>query len=201
MPNFTDVRFVMGAARWEGLPTDGLPEVAFIGRSNVGKSSLLNRLVGRKQLARTSSTPGKTQQFNFYRVEEPALYLVDVPGFGYAKVAQAERVRWQRFIGRYLTERPTLRLVFHLIDSRHPPTALDQEVLLLMKDSPAVGVILLTKADKLSGNRRIQSVKQTEAALHSLGLERAVLLTSATDGRGRDEILQWIETIVIAREN
>lgn len=193
MPDFSDVQFVTGAARWEDLPQDGWPEVAFIGRSNVGKSSLLNRLTGRKQLARTSGTPGKTRQFNFYRVGKAGLYLVDVPGLGYARIAQAERARWQRFLVRYLTERETLRLAFHLIDSRHPPTALDREVMVLMKDSPAVGVILLTKTDKLSGNGRVQSVKQTEAALHDLGLERAVLLTSATDGRGREEVLRWIQ--------
>ncbi len=191
----TNARFVKGVVRWEDLPDDERPEVAFIGRSNVGKSSLLNRLVGRRELARISGTPGKTQEFNYYLINDH-FYLVDLPGFGYAKVARAQRERWQRLIGRYLTARPPLRVVFHLVDSRHPPTALDREVMLLTKEGGAPYVVLLTKADKLSGNQRGKSVAEVKRALLAAGREAAVVLTSAKDGRGRDAVLDWIESLV-----
>ena len=187
--------FVLGAARWEQLPDDGRPEAAFIGRSNVGKSSLLNRLVGRKSLARTSGTPGKTQQFNYYLAAD-RFYLVDLPGYGYAKVAQTERARWGHFIGRYLQEREPLRVVFHLVDSRHPPTALDRDIMAWMRASPASYVIALTKTDKLSGNGRVKSVRAVEEALEPLAMEVPVVLTSAEDGRGRKELLGWIDALV-----
>lgn len=190
----TEARFVRGVVRWQDLPDDARPEIAFLGRSNVGKSSLLNRLVGRRALARTSGTPGKTQEFNYYLVND-RFYLVDLPGFGYARVARTQRERWQRFIGRYLTERVALRGVFHLVDSRHPPTALDREVMLLTKAAPAPYVVLLTKADKLSGNQRGKSVAAVQRALREAGREAAVVLTSAHDGRGRDEVLGWLDTL------
>ena len=190
-----EITFVKGVANWAGLPTDGLPEVAFIGRSNVGKSSLINMVTGRKALARTSRTPGKTQQFNYFRVDG-RYYLVDVPGFGYAKVAKTQRARWQRFIGRYVTTHAPLKLVFHLIDSRHPPTALDREVMALIQDSAAAYIVLLTKSDKLSGNGRPKAVKAVKQVLERYGFEVPVVLTSATDRRGRDEVLQWMATYV-----
>ncbi|MDX1547069.1 MAG: ribosome biogenesis GTP-binding protein YihA/YsxC [Rhodothermales bacterium] len=186
-----DVQFVTGAARWEQLPADGRPEVAFVGRSNVGKSSWLNRLVGRRSLARTSGTPGKTQQFNYYLVNG-GLYFVDLPGYGYAKIAKTERARWGRFIGRYVTERAPLRAVFHLIDSRHPPTAMDEDVMAVMRQAPVPYLILLTKTDKLSGNGRAKSRRGVEAVLDRMALEVPIILTSAEDGRGRDEVLRWI---------
>lgn len=190
-----DAQFVKGAARWEHLPDDGRPEVAFIGRSNVGKSSLLNMMLERKELARTSGTPGKTQQINFFLVEE-RLYFVDLPGYGYAKVARQERERWGRLIGRYLTERVPLRLAIHLIDSRHPPTGLDRDVIDLMRGSPVPYVIALTKTDKLSGNGRAKSKQQVERLLAGVGLEVPVVLTSASEGRGRDELWAWIESVL-----
>ena len=195
MTDLSQAAFVLGAARWEQLPDDGRREVAFIGRSNVGKSSLLNRLTGRKSLARTSGTPGKTQQFNYYLVGE-RFYLVDLPGYGYAKVARTERERWGRFIGRYLQERAPLRVVFHLVDSRHPPTSLDRDIMVWMRESPASYVIALTKADKLSGNGRAKSVRSVEKALEPLAMEVPIVLTSAQDGRGRDELLGWIDALV-----
>ncbi len=190
-----EVKFVRGAGGWSSLPGDGLPEVAFIGRSNVGKSSLLNMLVGRRSLARISGTPGKTQEFNFYLVNG-RFYLVDLPGFGYAKVSRTQRERWQRFIGRYLIEREELRLIFHLIDSRHPPTALDKEVMVLTRESDAPYVILLTKTDKLSANQRSRHVAAVKRALAEAGREAPIVLTSAKDKRGREEVLRWIEEMI-----
>lgn len=186
-----EVSFARGATRWDNLPADGLPEIAFIGRSNVGKSSLLNMLVGRRSIARISNTPGKTQEFNFYLINR-RFYLVDLPGFGYAKVSKVQRAKWQRFIGQYVTERAPLRAVFHLIDSRHPPTALDEEVMLLMHGSPVPYIIALTKADKLSGNQRGKSQAAVARVLESKGLEVPIVMTSAQDKRGRGDLLRWI---------
>jgi len=189
------IRFVKGVVRWDDFPDDGMPEIAFIGRSNVGKSSLLNMLVGRREIARTSGTPGKTQEFNYYLVND-RFYLVDLPGYGYARIARTVREKWRRFIGRYLTERQPLRVIFHLIDSRHPPTALDQEVIALMKGSDIPYILLLTKSDKLSGNQRTRNLVRLKQALLSLGMELPVIFTSAVDKRGRVEVLQWVEDLV-----
>ncbi len=187
----TDAQFVRGAAQWQHLSDDGLPEVAFIGRSNVGKSSLLNMLVGRRALARTSGTPGKTQEFNYYLIDG-ALYFLDLPGLGYAKVSRTERERWQRFIVRYLNEREPLRLVVQLVDSRHPPTAIDRDLLLLLKESGTPSLIALTKADKLSANTRAASLRAVKQTFKELDYEVPVILTSAVKASGRDELLQWI---------
>lgn len=167
------------------------PEVAFIGRSNVGKSSLINRLLQRKNLARTSGTPGKTQEINFFLVNE-LFHVVDLPGFGYAKVSKSQRAKWQQLIGTYLVGRQQLKVVFQLIDSRHAPTELDREVILLMSESSAAHVILLTKGDKLSGNERAKSIAQVHKVMATLGKECPIVLTSASDGRGRDQIIEWL---------
>ena len=189
-----DIQFIKGAARWEHLPVDGMPEVAFVGRSNVGKSSLLNMLAGRKKLARTSRTPGKTQEFNYYRVNG-RLYFVDLPGYGYAKIARTQRSRWGRFIGRYITERAPLRGVFHLIDSRHPPTDLDQDVLALMRGGDVPYVLVLTKTDKLSGNGRAHCRIALEQVLEQAAREAPIILTSAKKKQGREVLLQWVEDL------
>jgi len=191
-----DARFVLGVTKWSGLPEDGIPELAFMGRSNVGKSSLINMVVARRSLARTSGTPGKTREFNYYQVND-CFYLVDLPGFGYAKVSRTQREGWQRFIAHYLTERVPLRGIFHLIDSRHPPTALDREVMLLTRESAAPYIILLTKSDKLSGNHRYKSVADVHKVLREARREAAVVLTSSVDKRGREEVLDWFESLLV----
>lgn len=191
-------RFFRSVARWEDLPNDGLPEVAFAGRSNVGKSSLLNALVRAPGLARTSSTPGKTRQLNFYRINEQ-LYFVDLPGYGFARTAKAERRLWGQRITRYLQERPTLALVVHLIDSRHPPTPLDEAMMDFMRGQQVPYLIALTKADKVSGNRRTQAVREVEQKLQARRMEVPVLLTSAHTGWGLRELWRWIEQVALGR--
>lgn len=185
------VEFIKGVTRWDDLPHEGRAEVAFIGRSNVGKSSLLNKVLGRRGIARTSGKPGKTREFNYYLVNND-FYLVDLPGFGYAKTAKTERARWGRFIGQYLLERQPLRLVFHLIDSRHPPMEQDEDIMAVMRETPVPYVIALTKTDKLSGNGRMKAIRRVEKVLERGAMEVPVVLTSAEDGRGAQELRQWM---------
>ncbi|WP_420454220.1 ribosome biogenesis GTP-binding protein YihA/YsxC [Rubrivirga sp.] len=196
--------FVLSAPSWGALPAPTAPEVAFAGRSNVGKSSLLNALLGRKQLAKTSGTPGKTQALNYYAVNpnpqgHPDVFLVDLPGYGFAKVSKSQRARWQQLVGRYVTERAeqgTLRAVVQLIDARHPPTALDEELLAIMLESPAPHLIALTKADKLSSNQRQQAVAGLRKHFEPYGLELPTVLTSAEKKQGLGELWTWIDTVV-----
>ena len=189
-----EITFVGGSVSWSGLPSDGRPEVAFAGRSNVGKSSLLNALAGRRALARTSGTPGKTREFNYYLVNE-RLYFVDLPGFGYAKTSKRERARWARLIERYIAERDTLRLVVHLVDSRHEPGALDRSFIGLMRGSDVPWVIALTKCDKLSGNDRVKTERRMREMLSTFGLEIPVFLTSSQTKRGLPALSEWIGTM------
>ena len=192
---FESAEFVKGCVDWDGLPTDGKPEVAFMGRSNVGKSSLLNALLGRKNLAYTSKKPGKTREFNYYVVDR-RFYVVDLPGFGYAKVSKQERERWAALIERYLSERVPLRAVVHLIDSRHPPMETDEDVIDFMREGDVPHLIALTKADKLSGNKRVQSKQRLERILKDVGLELPIVLTSAKTNRGMGELRNWIATFL-----
>ena len=185
------VTFLKSAESSEQMPEEGLLEVAFIGRSNVGKSALLNMLCRRKSLARTSATPGKTQTFNFYLINHQ-IYFVDIPGYGYAKISKKDRARWRKQIAGYLTQRVTLNTVLHLIDSRHAPTDLDQEVMLLLRETNAQRFLVLTKADKLSGNKITHSVRVAQKAMDACGIELPVIVTSAFDQRGRQELLNRI---------
>ncbi len=181
----------------------GLPQVAFAGRSNVGKSSLINRLLGRTRtpVARVSSTPGKTQQINFYRVlagraggREREFFLVDLPGYGFARVPVAVRGTWQPLIERYLTSTPELRGVVQLVDMRHEPTALDRQMLEYLSTLGLPVVVALTKADKLGAAER---ARHTADAMKLLALPAEQIVPfSASTGAGRDALLAAVERLL-----
>lgn len=183
--------FVLSAAHMSALPSDGLPEIALAGRSNVGKSSLINRLTGRKKLARTSSVPGRTQTLNYYRIDGE-LYLVDCPGYGYAKVSQQTRRKWGALMERYFRERSTLALVLLIVDVRHPPTADDCTMYEWLAHYRIPRLVVATKADKIGKTRwpsHLATVRKT------LGLEPddRVVLFSAETGTGADELWEMID--------
>jgi len=168
------------------------PQIALAGRSNVGKSSLLNRLAGRRQLAKTSATPGKTQSINFYRVEPGGYYLADLPGYGYARRSKEERAKWGALIEAYLTKTPTLRAVAVLLDCRLPPQSSDLDMVAWLRSCavPALGV--LTKADKCA--RRDQDAQKARWG-RLLGAQEPVLFSAVT-GLGVDALWERIETLV-----
>ena len=181
--------FVVGAVHRGDLPQDGLPEVAFSGRSNVGKSSLINRLARRKKLARTSSTPGKTQELNFYRIDHK-LYLVDLPGYGYVKGGVELRKRLGRLTEKYLRERAQLRAVVQLVDARHGPTPLDMTMIEWLHERRLPFLLIFTKADKLSRSQITRQLHQLETKGHLAGIDFSPF--SAVDGTGQTDVLAWI---------
>lgn len=136
----------------ENYPKEPLPEFAFAGRSNVGKSSFINSMLNRKNLARTSQSPGKTRTVNFYRINDE-IRFVDLPGYGYARVSKSEKSKWSNIIGEYLNEREELLEVFLFVDIRHEPTELDAQMYDFIKDSGFTGIVIATKSDKLSKNK------------------------------------------------
>ena len=156
--------FVSGAANYDGVPEADLPEIAFVGRSNVGKSSLINALAGRKTLARTSNTPGRTQQINFFRLQN-ALMLADLPGYGYAKASKTEIKRWTRLIFDYLRGRPSLRRVCLLIDARHGLKDKDIEVMKDLDEAAVSYQIVLTKCDKVKPGALLRLTDSTSSRI------------------------------------
>jgi GTP-binding protein len=185
--------FVVSAVAERDLPCDGLPEVALAGRSNVGKSSLINRLAKNKSLARTSSTPGKTQSINFYRFDR-SFYFVDLPGYGYAKAGKDASRKWRHSTEQYFQNRPAIVLVIQLVDARMPPTALDEELAKWLQHLAIPRMLVAAKADKLSRNQlRVHASMISEA----LG-EEQVIMSSAITGTGYKEI--WTR-VVSATQN
>ena len=180
------------------LPENDKPEFAFAGKSNVGKSSLINALMNRKAYARTSAQPGKTQTINFYNIHD-AFYYVDLPGYGYAKVSQAEKAKWGKMIERYLHRSSQLRQVFLLVDIRHEPGANDRQMYDWIVHNGYRPVVIATKLDKIN---RSQTAKQVKLVRSALGMEAEDLLIpfSAETKQGREEIWELIEGYLNAAE-
>ena len=194
-------QYVASAVRRDQFPEEALPEVAFIGRSNVGKSSLINSLCRHRGLARTSGTPGKTQTINFFKVlmregeQRRPFHLVDLPGYGYAKTGQEKRKIWSRFIADYFTQSPYLRLVCLLVDIRHAPMPSDIEMFRRLADKGLPLQLILTKADKISKNQVASAVANARKSLQTQGIAE-VMAYSAQNGQGRQELLDLIKLIL-----
>lgn len=187
--------FVISNSRVEKCPTTGLPEYAFIGRSNVGKSSLINMLTARKGLAMTSQKPGKTQLINHFIIND-AWYLVDLPGYGYARLGKDSRDSLRRMIEDYVLERKELVLLFVLLDCRHEPQKIDLEFIQWLGEEGVPFALVFTKADKLSKGRLAANVEAYKAKLHEEWEELPqIFVTSSEERMGRDELLGYIEEI------
>ena len=191
--NFQKADFIASYGISSQLPESDRVEFVFSGRSNVGKSSLINRLCSRKNLARVSSTPGKTATINFYSVDD--LYFVDLPGYGYAKVSNADRERWDDLINSYFEEDRNNELLIQLLDCRHDPSADDVQMLQFLHYHRIPFVIVLTKADKLKKSQ----IAETQSRFEKIGLQygsRAVFLTSSEKGTGMEELKQYLESVL-----
>lgn len=187
-----NLKMDISAVSAQQYPTDNLAEIALLGRSNVGKSSLINTLVQRKKFARTSSTPGKTQTLNFYQVNE-AFYLVDVPGYGYARVSKQQRAQFGQMIEEYLTTRSVLQGVIILVDGRHEPTADDVSMYQFVRYYQLPALIVATKMDKVKKNQWNKTV-QTVTNTLNLNYTDQLQLFSAPNKSGQSEVWHWITT-------
>lgn len=187
-----EVTFIGSFERESQCPQDMVPEYAFIGRSNVGKSSLINMLCNRKGLAKVSNTPGKTQTINFFRVDG-AWHLVDLPGYGYAKISKKMRIKWENMIERYLITRPQLQVVFVLLDSRHELQNIDMEFINWLGERRVPFVIVYTKIDKLRKSQVDENIQKIQKGIlnywNSLPDQ---FVTSSEKKEGRQEILNFI---------
>jgi GTP-binding protein len=188
------LEFLGGMATAGGWrPEAALPEVAFAGRSNVGKSSLLNRLIHRKKFARVSNTPGRTREVNFFKVND-AFVFVDLPGYGYARISKAQRAEWRPLIEGYLGTTRQLRGIVQLLDARHDPTADDEAMLEFLSEIELPTIVVLTKIDKLGAAERARRVGEIS---RRLGLDAdQVVVFSAVTGEGRDELAEAIEQLL-----
>ncbi len=189
------IDFLKGVVAMSGLPPADRVEVCFAGRSNVGKSSLINALTGRKALARASNTPGRTQEINFFTIGDD-FYLVDLPGYGFANAPLAVVEKWQKLLKAYLSGRPSLRRVFVLIDARHGAKAVDEEIMSLLDRSAVTFQAILTKTDKLKKADLESSLERTRAALtrHPAAFPE-ILLTSSEKGDGIETLRSIIASL------
>lgn len=183
--------FVLSAGRADQFPRGHSPEIAFAGRSNVGKSSMINRLLSRRNLARTSSTPGRTRTINFYRVNDRFLF-VDLPGYGYANVSRGLKDAWWDLVEGYLTGREQLRGVIHIVDARHQPTPQDRELQAFLHAAAVPSLVVLTKADKVPQGQRA-AVQAVAADTLDLPSPEMALFFSAETGEGVPEVWRAIE--------
>ena len=180
------------------IPDNQMPEIAFAGKSNVGKSSLINALMNRKSLARTSSQPGKTQTINFYNINDE-LYFVDLPGYGYAKVSQQEKEKWGKMIEKYLHRSKVLQAVFLLVDIRHEPSANDKQMYEWIMANGYHPIVIATKLDKIN---RSQVAKQVKIVKQGLGVDKDTIVIpfSAETKQGREKIYDLIDQLIQQEE-
>lgn len=190
--NFNQAEFITSYGISSQLPESEFLEFAFAGRSNVGKSSLINKLFNRKSLAKVSGVPGKTATINFYRVED--VHFVDLPGYGYAKVAKSEKERWSKLIEKYFQDNRHMGLVFQLVDMRHPPTKLDIDMVNYLIDCEMPFVVVLTKSDKLNKTQTAERLKKIRGEL-PYGADLTIISCSAQTGAGIDELHTLIREI------
>ncbi|MBM2839476.1 MAG: putative GTP-binding protein EngB [Bacteroidetes bacterium] len=184
--------FVLGVANLRQLPKDDLREIAFLGRSNVGKSSLVNKLCNRKALARPSNEPGKTREINYFLINKE-MYFVDLPGYGYAKVPEQIRSSWGKLIEQYLKTRRQLSLVLQLVDSRHEPTELDMMMVGWLDYYEIPFIVVLTKSDKLPRSKMPNYLKAARTAFARFQWCKDVIPFSSITGEGRSEVMQIIQ--------
>ncbi len=180
--------FIKSATKMKDLPVLRLPEVILCGRSNVGKSSFLNTLFNKKNLAKISSTPGKTRTLNYYSIDE-LFYIVDLPGFGYAKVSKTERETWGKFVTEFIKKSEYIRLAIHLIDSRHNPTSLDIMLNSMLKQNSIPYLVVLSKSDKLKQSEMVSSKKNIIKFFPELTSEENLIFFSSVKKTGRKEVL------------
>ncbi len=189
--NVNNVSITISAVSEKQYPTDEKADIAFVGRSNVGKSSLINKLVNRKSMARISSKPGKTATINFYNVEDK-LYFVDLPGYGFAQVSKGEKQKWGKMIEEYLSKREQLVNVILLVDSRHKPTGDDIIMFDWIRHIKSNVIIAATKCDKLSKKQRTENIERIKQTFE-LGENDVIIPFSAETGEGKDELWEVIE--------
>jgi GTP-binding protein len=184
--------FVNSVTDLNHLPAPHLPEIVFIGRSNVGKSSLINKLCNKSRLAKTSSIPGRTRLLNYYLINEE-FYFVDLPGYGYAKVPEQIKTGWRRLVESYIGTRKNIKLVFELMDSRHDPTYLDQLMINWLEYYELEYAIVLTKADKISANKMERQIYRTSKIVRNDDLCKDYIPFSAISGEGKSIVMKLIE--------
>jgi GTP-binding protein len=188
--DFSQIEFVLSVHRLNQLPSPELPEIAFAGRSNVGKSSLMNKLVKRKSLVKVSGRPGKTQGLNYFRVGDH-MFLVDLPGYGFAKVPKVMQNAWQSLISSYLENRETLKCVVVIMDIRHEPKSQDGQLIDWLRQNSIPCLPVYTKIDKVSGSIREKNARILDAGHRFNARER--ILFSAKTGQGRDQLVEALD--------
>lgn len=194
--NYNTVKFVASYGKASQIPLSTCPEVSFVGRSNVGKSSIMNKIFNRRNLVKVSSTPGKTANVNFF--EADGVHFVDLPGYGFAQRSKGERDRWAQLIGDYFDLDRSFNLVVSLVDIRHDPSKLDHQMIEFLQEGEFPFIVALTKADKLSRN---QQAKQTAAIKRQLNVPaKNVIVTSSESGQGIEELREIIEQYCLGEE-
>ncbi|MBM9519847.1 YihA family ribosome biogenesis GTP-binding protein [Desulforhopalus vacuolatus] len=191
--DFSDIEFLLSVHNLKQLPEEDFPEIAFAGRSNVGKSSLLNTLLARKKMVKISARPGKTQGLNFFQIGDDVRF-VDLPGYGYAKVPQGMQNAWQALITSYLEERKCLKCVVVIVDIRHEPKLLDSQLIDWLRDQKIPFLVVYTKIDKVSGSALGKNARQLDIGHHLQENQR--VLFSALNGRGRDKLIEALTTFL-----